>query len=645
MRDRLSKLSFRFYLIVLLATVLMAALSQILLSQAVDNAYAMREHHLSDVSETALSVLHRLEGKVETGEITREQAMAAGREELTDLRYGISGYFFVFDGDHVAQVAPTKPEIVGTDQSGMTDINGVKLVIELVRIATTEGRGAFTYHFTKPDSEIPEAKLSYVFHFAPWDWTVGTGSYVADIEAEIAVLQRVSLGVLLFSLIVMVLASMVVVRSVTRPLAGLIGRMLAMREGDDSSEVPHIAARGEIGEMARSIEVFRSGMVERRQLEAEQVEKDAEIAREREAALQQKLEHEAEQAREAEARRAEEQRLLAEREVQRAEVEAERDARRKEQETVVRTLSDSLGAMSNGDLSIRIDTEFPQDYELLRSDFNAASERIEHLVASIIDASRAILGESRTLDGAALEMSRRTESQAASLEQTAAAVTQLSSSIDNSAHGARQAANDVRNARDRSADGRNVVQRTISAMNEISDSSGKISKITGVIEDIAFQTNLLALNAGVEAARAGEAGRGFSVVASEVRALAQRSSEAAQEIAELISTSGQQVDTGVSLVNASGAALEEIEQLVSSLDAAVTGIADSSAQQAAGLSEISTAMEQLDQVTQQNAAMFEETTAAVNALRGQAESLEERSLAFRISEQDALFTSQRRLSA
>lgn len=645
LRARLSKLSTRFYAIVVLATAMMAILSQVLVSFAVDTAYEMRNLHLRDVSETAVSVLEGLEAQVENGTMTREEAMAEGHRLLSALRYGESGYFYAYDGNHVARVLPTKPEWIGTDKSDLTDINGVQLVVELVKIAKTQGNGSLTYHFTKPNSDVAEAKIGYAVYFAPWDWMVGTGSYVADIEADLATLERISFGVLVASLLIMAVASTFVVRSVTVPLTALVTRMVDMREGDHESDVPHIQAKGEIGQMARSIDVFRAGLVERTALAKEQAAKDAELASQREQALQQKLETEAREAREAEERREEEMRLQAEREAQRAQVESERERNRQAQEQVVSALSESLEAISKGDLSVRISRSFPQDYERLRNDFNLAVERIEGLVATIVQGSQAIRSESSTLNNAAIEMGRRTESQAASLEQTAAAITELSASVDNSSNGAREAADRVSEARERSGAGKRVVQSTIEAMSAISESSGKISRITSVIDDIAFQTNLLALNAGVEAARAGEAGRGFSVVASEVRALAQRSSEAAREIAELISTSGQQVQTGVSLVNESGQSLDEIEHLVAALDELVTTIAESSGQQSTGLSEVSTAMNRLDQVTQQNAAMFEETSAAVQALQGQAEILEDNSSAFNITRSSAYDGSSRALSA
>ncbi|WP_068115588.1 methyl-accepting chemotaxis protein [Tropicimonas marinistellae] len=622
LRSILSKLSTRIYGIVALATLLLAILSEILLTLAVESAYDSSERHLGDVVETALSALESIQTRVEHGEITQEEAMALGAESLTAIHYDENGYIFAFDDDFIVKALRPKPEWVGTDKADYTDANGLKLYQAIRESALDGGSGAVTYQFFKPESDIPEEKLSVARYFEPWGWVVGTGSYTADVRESLAHLRHVSLGALGAGLVALIVLSTLLGRSVTRPLNGLIHRMEEMKDGNVDAPVPYHEAQGEIGEMARAIDVFRLALVERAQLETEQAAKDAEIARQREAALEQEREMQRREAEETERRHQEEARQQAERDAQRAEAEAERERNRAEQETVVSSLAGALSAMSQGDLSTRIDQTFPPAYEGLRKDFNEATAKMAELIGSIVEGSQSILLETENLNTAAVELSRRTESQAASLEETAAAVTELTSSVESSTVGAREAAETVTRTKDRSVAGRSVVERTIGAMTEIAESSGKISKITGVIDDIAFQTNLLALNAGVEAARAGDAGRGFAVVASEVRALAQRSSDAAREIAQLISTSGQQVKSGVELVNDSGESLAEIEKLVTEIDGLVGTIAESSVQQATGLSEISTAMNQLDQVTQQNAAMFEETNAAVQALKTQATALE-----------------------
>ncbi|WP_339107100.1 methyl-accepting chemotaxis protein [Thioclava sp. GXIMD4216] len=315
-------------------------------------------------------------------------------------------------------------------------------------------------------------------------------------------------------------------------------------------------------------------------------------------------------------------------EIARAAEQTQETSRR--QAKVVETLRVGLSALSDGNLTAKIAEHLGDEYEELRADFNTAVDRLAEAMRVVIDNAVAIDNEAREISNAAEDLSRRTEQQAATLEETAAALDELTSSVASASDGINEADRIVMQARKDAESSGQVVQQAVEAMGEISESSQKISKIISVIDDIAFQTNLLALNAGVEAARAGEAGRGFAVVASEVRALAQRSSEAAREIDGLITASSDQVSRGVGLVGQAGNALETILHSVTDIAERVGRIATSAKEQASGLSEINTSVNQLDQVTQHNAAMFEETTAASQSLSQSANALNETTRRFSI---------------
>jgi methyl-accepting chemotaxis protein len=372
---------------------------------------------------------------------------------------------------------------------------------------------------------------------------------------------------------------------ISKPLNGLAGAMAGLAKGDLAVAVDGQDRRDEIGGMAQAVQVFKDNALRARDLEA--------------AA----------------------ERSRAEAEAQRAAADAERRRNEADQAMVVEALAASLGRLAGGDLTVRIDAAFEGQYAQIRSDFNAAVDSLNKAITTINASAGGIRGGSDEIASASDDLSRRTEQQAASLEETAAALDELTATVRRSADGAKQAAEAAAAAKIAAAQSGTVMQEAVGAMAEIEQSSGQVSQIIGVIDEIAFQTNLLALNAGVEAARAGDAGRGFAVVAQEVRALAQRSAEAAKEIKGLISSSATQVDRGVKLVGQTGKALGEIVETVTRIDRLLTEISESAQEQATGLSQVNTAVNQMDQATQQNAAMVEESTAASASLRGEATDL------------------------
>ena len=313
--------------------------------------------------------------------------------------------------------------------------------------------------------------------------------------------------------------------------------------------------------------------------------------------------------------------------------ESSRAAAAANQNTVVTELATGLERLASGDLTFRITTPFTGEYEKLRSDFNNAIGQLQDALKVVIANTVAIQSGTVEISAAADDLSRRTEQTAASLEETAAAVEQISATVNKTAEGANHAKSVVLSAQNRAERSSVIVNDAVKAMSEISSSAREISQIIGVIDEIAFQTNLLALNAGVEAARAGEAGRGFAVVASEVRALAQRSADAAKEIKSLISASTQQVNVGVELVGQTGEALTSIASNVTEITQLVNEIAASAQEQATGLHQVNSTVGQMDHVTQQNAAMVEQTTAAMRNLREEAAELSRLFQRFKIGSQ------------
>ena len=389
----------------------------------------------------------------------------------------------------------------------------------------------------------------------------------------------------------------------TRMIAGPVNAMTAamrrLAQGDFTAMIPAMGRKDEVGQMAEAVSVFKEAGIEKLRLEGQTAE----------------------------------QRKAAEEE--RARNEASRAAAAQEQAEVVQGLAEGLERLSQGDLTHRITRAFPADYVKLQNDFNAAMGQLQDAMTVVVENVGGIRNGAGEISTAADDLSRRTEQQAASLEETAAALDQITATVNKTAGGAKTCAQVVLAARGDAQKSGEVVRQAVAAMSEIEESAQQISQIIGVIDEIAFQTNLLALNAGVEAARAGEAGRGFAVVASEVRALAQRSAEAAKEIKTLISSSTQQVGQGVHLVGETGDALQRIVGRVEEIDSLVGEIAASAQEQATGLAEVNGAVNQMDQVTQQNAAMVEESTAASHALANEAEALAGSVARFKIGHKQA----------
>ncbi len=374
---------------------------------------------------------------------------------------------------------------------------------------------------------------------------------------------------------------------IAKPIEAITRSMKSLAAGDTKTVIPFEGRADEIGAMAAAVAVFKANALANIQLEAE-------AASERNMTESERRQN------------AETVRIKAE-----------------EMELATAGLADGLSHLAAGDLSFQLNQAFAPDFETLRKNFNASVLQLAQTLQSVTTAAQSIDSGSREISQSSDDLSKRTEHQAASLEETAAALDQITANVANSSQRAEEARQIAIQANASATQSGSVVANAVNAMERIEQSSGQISSIISVIDEIAFQTNLLALNAGVEAARAGEAGKGFAVVAQEVRELAQRSAKAAKEIKELIRNSSIEVDSGVKLVRDTGNALKVIGDYVVTINQHMDAIALSSREQSVGLAEVNTAVNQMDQVTQQNAAMVEEMNAAGATLAQESNQLRE----------------------
>jgi methyl-accepting chemotaxis protein len=468
--------------------------------------------------------------------------------------------------------------------------------------------------------------------------------------------QMIAVG--LSALVLGLALAYLIARSIVRPVKGLTGGMHELADGNFDVVLPGLERRDEIGEIARAVEAFKVKSAQKAKAEAE-ANADREL---KEAAAKAERDRIA-----AEARAAQEKEAAAARDAATAKVMEEFDAAvggiakaamagdftqrvpLDGKQGVIRNLAEAMnamcdnigkvmddlvgmmGALAEGDLTRRIDADYHGAFGTLKNSANATASKLAETVAEITASAREVANAAAEISTSTTDLSQRTEEQAAGLEQTSASMEQIAATVRKNAENAQHANNLTAGAREVADKGGAVVASTVEAMSRIEESSNKIADIITVIDEIARQTNLLALNAAVEAARAGDAGRGFAVVATEVRSLAQRSSQAAKDIKDLITSSSLQVRDGVDLVNRTGTSLGEIVASIKSIADIVADIATASAEQATGLDQVNKALTQMDEVTQQNSALVEENAATAKTLESQSAVMTERVGFFRLA--------------
>jgi methyl-accepting chemotaxis protein len=567
----------RLYALVALALAVLVGALTYSLFQSYDALVHERRMGLAQINDNAVAILNKYYKMEQDGTLTREKAQERAKDVIGAMRYQPDGYMWINDMTPTMVMHPIKPELNGKNLSQNKDPNGKHLFVEFVNTVKANKEGYVDYFWPKPGFEEPVEKLSHVIGFEPWGWVVGTGVYSDDL----AVLFRqtaMQYGALIaLALVGKLVCATLVVRSVVKPINRLKDSMRDIAEEKVDIAIADTNRRDEIGGMAQTLVVLRDSVRERIDLRSREVEQQASLNGERE----------------------------------RNELNLRSSSER--QNHAISALGSALERLAEGDLTVQIGV-IGAEYEKLRDDFNRAVDSLGSVIAAINQTSDVVTSSAGNISEATNNLSKRTEQQAAALEETAAALDEITATVRTAAERANEARHMVAETKTSANRSGEIVRNAVEAMGRIEGSSQKISQIISVIDEIAFQTNLLALNAGVEAARAGEAGRGFAVVAQEVRELAQRSANAAKEIKALISASAHEVDTGVGLVRSTGEALLEIEALVNRVNESVNTIATAAKEQATGLAEINTSVNHMDQMTQQNAAMVEETSAAGQSL-------------------------------
>ncbi|MGX5665339.1 methyl-accepting chemotaxis protein [Rhizobium daejeonense] len=566
------------------------------INSAADAIYAERTDMLRTQVESGLAIIESYDARVKSGELTKEEAQKQAFAVLSKAKFEPNGYLFGISYDVVTVFHPN-PQQVGVNSKGQPDKKGNMFREEMLEKGK-KGGGVTHYFWEKPGDKSGEVfeKAVYSKSYEPWNMIVGTGVYIDDLQLKINAMIWKAMMIGATLVVLGLTAGWLVIRGITLPLKAIHNALEEVANENVSLAIPHTDMGNEVGMMAKATKELQEKVRERHALAARQDEQQMQLDSERQQNA----------------------------ELQRS--EAEQQAR------VVSTIGQALEQLAHGDLTVRCG-DIGAKYSGLRDNFNEALSHLEAAMAKVSSKGVDIGGSKEEIRRASNELSQRTERQAANLEETSAALDELTVAVRQTADGAQEAAKRVHAVSTEASRSDAVVAQAIDAMSGIEHSSSEISKIIGVIDEIAFQTNLLALNAGVEAARAGESGKGFAVVAQEVRELAQRSAAAAKEIKEQISRSSGQVQNGVQLVGEAGEALKRISDQIKAASDIVTKIAHSASEQDTTLRSISSSMNQLDAATQHNAAMAEETTASAEALANDTEELLNLIRGFRVSGQ------------
>lgn len=610
------RVTFRIYLLALMPILALIGGSVFFTSLNYESLKQQRVGELERLVDIAISEIMRERAATAAAGGTMEEADARALQSIATYRYGTNDYFYVYEGT-VTRMHGAQPELVGKDLGAVTDENGVAFVKVFAETVAKEGASTLTYRWPRPGSDVAVPKIGYARMIPGTNMWVGTGVYMDDLEAGFWTQLKRFLLVTALLTPFLIFVSYLVARSIVKPVEALKARMLDLKNGDVDSPVPDLGQRDEIGEMAQAVENFREQAVNVNHLSGEtrRLEQQAEAERQQMLAkLRQSFGEVVLAAGQGDFSRRIEERFEDET------LNEMCDGLNQLTSTVDTGVNDALAvisSMAEGDLSQKMDGAYTGKFQELKINLNGTIDQLNQMMSRIMDVSQTIVGGMSTIASGSEDLADRAEQQASALEETAATMEEMSATVMSNAQTAEEVNKLTTRGNEDARTNETVLREAVEAMEKIQESSSHIADITSVIDSIAFQTNLLALNAAVEAARAGEAGKGFAVVASEVRDLAQRSSNASQDIRKLIDTETTHVQVGAELVGKAGKAFSDNRAIMQQSAQSLADIARANREQASGVTEVSSTINQLDQITQENAALAERSASGARAMTDQ----------------------------
>ena len=591
------------------------------LSALYNNLDHFKREGSQSVVEAAAHIAQSYYDRSQKGEFPLDEAEKRAADVIRTMHYQGNGYLFIDNFDYRNVMHGGNPKKEGTDRTNEADGNGKHYLKEMIDNARADGSTYEHYLLRQADGTLAD-KVTYAQAFKPFRWVIESGVRTMDVQAAFARTAKTSAMIALGILVVLLALGALVVRGLAGPLKRLKANMDELAGGNFDIKLVGRGRHDEIGDMARAVEVFRENGIKvaaMTEAEAVRVLEEQKARGAMMADLQRAFGDVVDAA-------------IAGDFTRRVETEfpdPELNALAHSVNTLVETVDhgigatgEVLGAMANADLTRRVEGSFSGAFARLKEDANRVADQLGNVVSQLRDTSHSLKTATSEILAGANDLSERTTKQAATIEETSAAMEQLSTTVIETARRAEEASRIACAVTDTAERSGHVMRDADAAMERITASSGKISSIIGMIDDIAFQTNLLALNASVEAARAGDAGKGFAVVAIEVRRLAQSAAGASAEIKALIEASGAEVDAGSRLVTEAAQQLENMLAAIRQNQELMEGIARENRDQASGIDQVTVAVRQMDEMTQHNAALVEETNAAIEQTEAQAVELD-----------------------